>query len=193
MIKHNKKGFTLIEILLVLAILAILAGIVIVAISPAQQLRSAANDQRRADINTIMNAIYQYSIDNGGALPPAIAALPAGFDVELCKSDRICNTNEPLVDATGPLADAKYLNFGATVALNVLVPRYVASLPIDPTANGCSYTDIIPPAVGSDDPDTTCYTVQRVVVAGQPDRVRVSARAFVNTDTGALATTSINR
>lgn len=68
----NKKGFTLIEILLVVAAIAILAGIVILAINPNKQLGETRNAQRRVDVNTILNAVYQYSIDNNGSLPGTI-------------------------------------------------------------------------------------------------------------------------
>lgn len=68
----KKRGFTLLEILLVVAAIAILAGIVILAINPNKQLGDTRNAQRRVDVNTILNATYQYSIDNSGNLPGTI-------------------------------------------------------------------------------------------------------------------------
>ena len=68
----NKKGFTLLEILLVVAAIAILAGIVIVAINPGKQLASVRNTARRSDVNTILNAIYQYSLDHSGLFPSGV-------------------------------------------------------------------------------------------------------------------------
>jgi len=70
----SNSGFTLLEILLVVAAIAILAGIVIVAINPGKQLGATRNAARQSDVNSILNAIYQYSLDNEGLFPTNIDA-----------------------------------------------------------------------------------------------------------------------
>ena len=54
-LKEKKNGFTLIEVLLVVAIIGILAAIVIIAINPRKQLGDPNDATRRADVTTILN------------------------------------------------------------------------------------------------------------------------------------------
>ena len=65
--KINKKsGFTLIEILVVISIIAILATIVLIAINPARQFAQTRDTQRVSSINAISNAIGQKIADCKG-------------------------------------------------------------------------------------------------------------------------------
>lgn len=108
----NKKGFTLVEVLLVVVIIAILAAIVIIAINPARQISQANNTQRSTDVQTIINAVHEYSLDNRGVLPTAI-------------------TGTATVIGSGT---------GQIDICSLLVPTYVAAMPFDPTATGAGYT-----------------------------------------------------
>ena len=107
----NKKAFTLLEILLVVAAIAILAGIVILAINPSKQLGDTRNSQRRIDVNTILNAVYQYAIDNNGNLPTTIA---------VTTTYGICRTN--------PTATTSCTDLSALTTNE----KYLVSMPIDP-------------------------------------------------------------
>jgi prepilin-type N-terminal cleavage/methylation domain-containing protein len=111
----QNKGFTLLEILLVIAAIGILAAIVLVAINPTKQIESARSAQRKSEINSITKAIQQYSIDNNGQYP-------AGIETG---AKPICNTgSQKSTDTLSPttLCDNK-------TDLRVLVPTYIASIP----------------------------------------------------------------
>lgn len=112
-----KKGFTLLEILLVVGIISILAGIVIVAINPGRQIAMARNTERKSDLKQINSALQQYYIDNRG--------YPDGIGEELVD---ICDTgaNASSTEMTDLCAEAGLVN------LSVLVPTYITAIPKDP-------------------------------------------------------------
>jgi len=58
--KTMKKGFTLLELLIVIGILAILSTTMILVINPAQLLKKARDSQRIADLSTVKTAIAYY-------------------------------------------------------------------------------------------------------------------------------------
>ena len=110
---RNKKGFTLVEVLLVVVIIAILAAVVIVAINPARQISQANNTQRSSDVKTILDAVHEYAIDNSGTMPTGITATPTTVGSATGQID-ICSD---------------------------LVPTYIAEMPFDPTDADGAYTD----------------------------------------------------
>lgn len=70
---ENKKGFTLIEIVLVVAIISILSVGVVAVINPLTQINKANDAKRKADLSTIQKVIEQYYQDMG-RYPPVMSA-----------------------------------------------------------------------------------------------------------------------
>lgn len=67
------KGFTLVELLLVIGIIATLAVVAFVALDPAKRFADARDARRVSDVESILSAVHQYVIDNKGSFPPALA------------------------------------------------------------------------------------------------------------------------
>lgn len=65
--KNNEKGFTIIEVVLVLAIAALIFLMVFIAL-PALQ-RSQRDTQRKNDLSRAITAVNNYQSNNRGAVP----------------------------------------------------------------------------------------------------------------------------
>lgn len=103
-ISARKQGFTLIELIVVIGIIGILIAVTLVAINPGRQFDSAQDAQRRADLRSVVNAVYQYAAENAGTKPVAITT-----------SITHIGTGVGLVDLTTDL-----------------VPTYMPAIPADP-------------------------------------------------------------
>jgi prepilin-type N-terminal cleavage/methylation domain-containing protein len=138
----SRSGFTLIELLLVVGIIGILVSIVILSINPARQLAQARDRQRGSDINAILNAIYQYSIDNNGNFPDSLSGSTTLFPIErivpICKGTLRRGGTEASTGGTCPADTSGVANAVSLFPLTVS-GRYLRSIPIDssvPTSSG---------------------------------------------------------
>lgn len=111
-LKKAQKGFTIIELLIVIAIIAILAGLVLNNFQGAQA--KARDTQRVTDVNNIHSKLEEYYNENGG-YPNAMAASNfPGIDAESLNDpdgDAIAVTekaNTGAADPAAPTNDAEY-------------------------------------------------------------------------------------
>ena len=126
----SNKGFTLLEILLVIAAIGILAAIVIVAINPLRQIGKVRQAERASEINQLNKAIEQYFIDEG-KYPDSLTGIGAGEYREVCNTDDLPYnlTEQEVIDSGVDCTDDGDGN--PLVDLRVLVPKYVAGIPKD--------------------------------------------------------------
>ncbi|KKQ25943.1 MAG: hypothetical protein US62_C0024G0005 [Candidatus Woesebacteria bacterium GW2011_GWA1_37_8] len=124
---NKNKGFTLIEILLVVAILSVLLVVVFASLNPAQRLIDARNARRWNDVNQVLTAIHECIIDNN------LATCGLGTTVALSQIGS-CPSGQGAVPCTG--AATACLDLDADTDLN----PYIAGFPTDPTDPGTGKT-----------------------------------------------------
>jgi type IV pilus assembly protein PilA len=115
----ERKGFTLIEILLVIGMIAVLATVVFVALDPAKRFQDTRNAKRSTDAQSILSAIQTSIIDTQGTLPSGITTV-----------EKQIGTGPGCAIATGGcnvIGATDCVNLSATLA------KYLKTIPQDPT------------------------------------------------------------
>ncbi len=112
--KNNKKGFTIIEVVLVLAIAGLIFLMVFLAL-PALQ-RSQRDTQRKNDASRLRAAVTDYTSNNRGALPWNGAALKSDFISKYITTNETTTFNDPSTNSQYTVVSAT----GATNAPNAI-------------------------------------------------------------------------
>lgn len=113
---RREKGFTLVELLVVVAIIAVLAGVVIVAINPAALLQKSRDTKRLQDLENVHKALSLAMAEGEITLPTS----------DTGDSD---DTGAQAIDGTGWVAFT--IPTGKTG-----LSKYIPTLPVDPTNTG---------------------------------------------------------
>lgn len=120
-----KAGFTLLEVLVIVGIIAVLLSIAIVKFKPLQRKQEAFDLKRKADAQSIERATLQYAIETL-AMPPGMPVGSASVAKDICQSGvtGVACTNAPVngVDLSG------------------LAPEYLVDIPVDPAMTGATIT-----------------------------------------------------
>lgn len=118
----KKKAFSLLEVLLSIALIGILMGIIFTAIDPNSILNQSKDNVNKSNVLKIYTAIEQYTLKNN-QYPESIKNLPNNSITEIClPNDNICDN---LVD------------------LSILEPIYIKEIPKDSSQNNRTYYFII--------------------------------------------------
>jgi prepilin-type N-terminal cleavage/methylation domain-containing protein len=91
--KTNQEGFTIIEVLIVLAIAGLILLIVFLAV-PALQ-RNARNTNRKNDASALAAAVSEYEDNNNGTPPTTPVATGNAGTFNLCQSSPCSATESP--------------------------------------------------------------------------------------------------
>jgi prepilin-type N-terminal cleavage/methylation domain-containing protein len=121
--KLNQKGFTLIELLVVIAIIAILAVIVFVALNPVKRFQDSRNARRTQDAQSMLTAIHESIVDNGGTMPVGITTSEQQLGTCTTGGNTLCTTAA-----------------AACVDLSTTLASYMKSIPVDPGSGTAATT-----------------------------------------------------
>jgi prepilin-type N-terminal cleavage/methylation domain-containing protein len=142
-IANNKKGFTLVELLIVIAILAVLSTATVVVLNPAELLAQARDSQRMQDLAGIQTALAFYISQ---ASPIEICK---GSATNGCSAGGRCMVdpgalNGPFSTATcaGIITDRTVTGTAGWVDVplsGLIGGSPISVLPIDPTTNSSTY------------------------------------------------------
>ena len=120
-IKNIKSSyaFTLIELMVVIAVIAVLAGALMVQLKPQSLIQKGRDAKRMQDIETMAKALN--------------LALAEG-EVTLTVNDSTCTTCNS-IDGSTATSGSGYVKFAIPIGKTGL-SRYLATLPIDPLNTG---------------------------------------------------------
>jgi len=128
MTDSTKEAFTLIELIIVIAIIAIIATSIFVAVNPAKRIGQSRDAQRWSDLTAIAHSVEKYTADNG-ALPSDFSSstIAIGDKIVLCNSASSL-TCDGTTDSCLVIDDADFLNI------------YLPEIPYDPAKSSASDT-----------------------------------------------------
>ena len=115
----KKFGFTLLELMIVITIIALLAAATFVAINPAKRVGDSQNARRWSDVTAVLNAVLTYVVDNNGNFPTSLVN-GTYYEIGTTSSGEGFCTSQATTDT---------INLNADIAGG----GYIGSLPIDPT------------------------------------------------------------
>ena len=131
---ENKKGFTLLELLIVIAILAILAAAVLVVINPAEILKKSRDTRRVNDLDSLRSALAMYITDVSS--PDLDGAGNCSNTEWISTTDAAASCRSNPAPATCNKSEGTAVDGSGWIPVNlssISTGSPIASLPLDPT------------------------------------------------------------
>jgi prepilin-type N-terminal cleavage/methylation domain-containing protein len=129
--KTTKKGFTLVELLIVVGILAVLGIAVVVVLNPAELLKQGRDSTRLSDLGTVTQALSLYLADQTSPSLGTTANCTFGTASPFSADYLTCTTNATTtINGSGWVS----VNLGSITGGSP-----IAKLPIDPVNNASYY------------------------------------------------------
>lgn len=122
---RKQKGFTLVEMLVVIAIIAILAGAVLLAINPVATMRKSRDTTRLSDLDSLRSAIN--------------IALTEG---EIILTDMTATGPQTSAAGNQAVDGSGYVTYTLPAGKTGL-GRYIPALPLDPTNDATLATPLV--------------------------------------------------
>lgn len=137
--QRNQEGLTLVELLIVIAIIAILAAVAFVAIDPAARFAEARNAQRWTDVSSVMEAVQQAFVDEEGTLSGSTYL--GDLDTTAGSVQIITDGAASLTCASHTCGSETVVSSNCEVDLSSMEGEYFAAVPIDPSSTSTSNSD----------------------------------------------------
>ena len=157
--KSKSRGFTIIELLVVIGIISVLAVALLVTLNPAEAQKRARDTKRLKDANTIQAIVEQYMNDGG--------------------SFSSCTTGAPCTSATSGAVDAAPCS-GSTQWIggsSVTLCDYAKTIPVDPD-NNATRSCVEDSSTG--DINSSCTMVYRFAISGSNYEINVRQESVSN-------------
>jgi len=131
--KIDKKGFTLMELLIVIGVLAILATSATLVLNPAELLKQARDSTRISDLSTINNALSLYVINVSSPDMDGTANCGASCFTHISGTAANCGGRNAGTSASTPSRAVNNTGWIPVAFTDIPGGAPLSNLPVDPT------------------------------------------------------------